>query len=776
RFNLKPGTGSHNPAEGNPGVFYIGDVGYDKWEDLQVCDGSAQNFGWPLYEGFSQRDGYWSKRPAGMDAADQKLPALDWNHGNGTAHVLKGGTVYNVGAAGTPVPGSNFSGNAATGSVWYTGGDFPAEWQNIYFQADFGGQWIRALTMDGNDEVAQIRSFATGEPFVYLTTHPETGGIYYCSVADGSKAGRVRRISWAPGGNRPPVAVASVDRQYGSSPLTVQFSSALSSDPENAAMTYSWNFGDGTSSTLANPAKTYTATGPQRFDAVLTVRDSGGATASSAIVITVNNTPPVVQITTPAPGAQYPLNQGYLTYTLAAAVTDAEQPTAALTHQWQIDLVHDNHEHVELVVDAATATVALEPVGNDPNATYYYRLILRVTDPLGLTTVSERFFMPQTGTSAIVMTPDFFTLSKGSAEMFDVLINDHGAITDADFSTLQIVSAPASGTAVPDPVTGLIRYQHNGSSAVTDSFTYRLKTKAGVLSATGTASITITPAVSNNPPIASSDSVSVSRGQSVNIPLIANDSDPGGAINPASVAIVSRPVSGVLSLNPQTGAVIYTHNNSALTADSFTYSVADSQGLRSEPAVVKISITAQTGAPVLTNPGGQTSSRGAVITLPLTATDPQGRALTWSASGLPQGLSINAGTGLISGTIGAAATGTTVTVNVSNGTQTTSSAFSWAINLPPPANGLLAEYFDGITPGVNPPLLTRNDAAINFDWGIGSPAPSVPVDNFSARWTGELVPLYTEPYSFHVSADNGVRVWIDNVLVLDKWLPAGTGG
>lgn len=776
RFALKPGTGSHHAEDGNPGTFYIGDVGYQSWEDLNICDGPGQNFGWPLYEGFVQHPSYWSHRPAGMDAADQKRPAVDWVHNGNIARAMINGTVYNIGGNNSPVAGSAFGGNAACGSLWYTGTDFPEEWRGVYYQADFSGQWVRAFTMNGRNELAMVRPLATGESFVFLTTHPETGGVYYCTVANGSRAGTVRRISYAPGGNRPPSAVASVDRQYGSSPLTVQFSSALSSDPENTALTYSWNFGDGTTSTAANPLKTYTITGARRFDAVLTVKDAGGATATSAVVITVNNTPPVVQITTPAPGTQYPLNQGLLTYHLAASVVDAEHPLASLTHQWQIILVHDNHEHIELVVDADKPTISLDPIGNDPGATYYYRFILRVTDPLGLTTVSERLFMPQTGNAPITANADFFTLSSGSAKMLDVLANDHGAVTDADFSTLQIVTAPAAGAAVVDTLSGRIRYQHNGSGAGSDSFTYRVHTKAGNQSPATTANISITPADTNNMPVAFSDSASTGRGQSVNIPLLANDSDPGGALNPASVAIVSLPVSGTLSLNPQTGAVIYTHNNSALTTDSFIYSVADSQGLRSEPATVKITITAQSGAPVLTNPGGQTSSRGAAVNLPLTVSNPGGQSLTWSASGLPAGLSINTTTGVISGTIGAAATGTTATVTVGNGTLSTSAAFSWSINLPPPPNGLLAEYFDGITPGANPPLLTRNDTSINFDWDVGSPAPSVPVDNFSARWTGELIPLYTESYSFQVAADNGVRVWIDNALVLDRWLPIGTGG
>ncbi|MFD3004090.1 PQQ-dependent sugar dehydrogenase, partial [Pontibacter toksunensis] len=48
RMALKPGSGSTNPADGRPGVLYVGDVGYGLWEDLNVVTRAGMNFGWPL--------------------------------------------------------------------------------------------------------------------------------------------------------------------------------------------------------------------------------------------------------------------------------------------------------------------------------------------------------------------------------------------------------------------------------------------------------------------------------------------------------------------------------------------------------------------------------------------------------------------------------------------------------------------------------------------------------------------------------------------------------
>ena len=67
------------------------------------------------------------------------------------------------------------------------------------------------------------------------------------------------------------------------------------------------------------------------------------------------------------------------------------------------------------------------------------------------------------------------------------------------------------------------------------------------------------------------------------------------------------------------------------------------------------------------------------------------------------------------------------------------------------------------------PTLVRDDGGVDFDWGTGSPASWVPTDNFSARWTRSInfTPGY---YRFSTQADDGVRIWLDNGLVIDKWM------
>ncbi len=77
------------------------------------------------------------------------------------------------------------------------------------------------------------------------------------------------------------------------------------------------------------------------------------------------------------------------------------------------------------------------------------------------------------------------------------------------------------------------------------------------------------------------------------------------------------------------------------------------------------------------------------------------------------------------------------------------------------------EYFANISLA-GPPAFVRNDAEIRFNWGRGAPAPNFPADNFSVRWTRTLA-FEAGLYRFRAVVDDGVRIYVDNTLVLDAW-------
>ncbi|WP_163998939.1 PA14 domain-containing protein [Pyxidicoccus caerfyrddinensis] len=67
--------------------------------------------------------------------------------------------------------------------------------------------------------------------------------------------------------------------------------------------------------------------------------------------------------------------------------------------------------------------------------------------------------------------------------------------------------------------------------------------------------------------------------------------------------------------------------------------------------------------------------------------------------------------------------------------------------------------------------LQRIDPVVDFEWGLGSPTNAIAPDTFSARWTGEVVAPATGSYVFQVVADDGIRLWVNNQLLVDQWIP-----
>ncbi|MDX1415511.1 MAG: PA14 domain-containing protein [Candidatus Promineifilaceae bacterium] len=96
--------------------------------------------------------------------------------------------------------------------------------------------------------------------------------------------------------------------------------------------------------------------------------------------------------------------------------------------------------------------------------------------------------------------------------------------------------------------------------------------------------------------------------------------------------------------------------------------------------------------------------------------------------------------------------------------------FSWApvSGLPPvPVERWRGEYFSN-KDLVYPPALVRDDNTINFDWGAGSPWPGIPNDRFSVRWT-RATPMDAGVYRFTILTDDGVRLRVNNQLLIDQW-------
>lgn len=113
--------------------------------------------------------------------------------------------------------------------------------------------------------------------------------------------------------------------------------------------------------------------------------------------------------------------------------------------------------------------------------------------------------------------------------------------------------------------------------------------------------------------------------------------------------------------------------------------------------------------------------------------------------------------------------GTPVVMEYFENTQLAEARLTWTkvSSTAPPTGAWRAEYF-GNTSLAGAPLLVRDEQAINYNWGFGSPAPQVPVDNFSARWT-TTVNLPAGRYLFTATSDDGMRIFVNDTVIIDAW-------
>jgi glucose/arabinose dehydrogenase len=365
RMQLRPSTSTP----------YLGDVGWDTWEEINVGKSGA-NYGWPCYEGNFQQAGY---APA---AVCQSLYAL------GASAVTSGIVVWNHNGASA----------AAIGGSFYTGTLYPPQYQGAYFFGDYGQNVIRYATVDAsNNLVGGPTDFVTAADGPVDIEMAPDGNLYYVAIV----TGELRRIRYTAG-NTPPTAVASATPTAGLAPLAVTFSSTGSSDPDGDVLTYSWDFGDASAvSAATNPSHTYTANGS--YTARLTVNDGHGNTSSATVAITVGNRPPVPVITSPGSSLLWKVGD---VITFAGSATDPEDGTEPATRlSWQVILHHCPggvcHIHPFLTATGATGTFTAPDHGDS----CYFEIILTATDSGGLQASTSVVINPQTAQFTIATSP-----------------------------------------------------------------------------------------------------------------------------------------------------------------------------------------------------------------------------------------------------------------------------------------------------------------------------------------------------------------------------------
>ncbi|MFG2746729.1 carbohydrate-binding protein [Streptomyces chartreusis] len=276
---------------------------------------------------------------------------------------------------------------------------FPQEYDGDFFAGEFGRRWIKRIETGGDGTVQSINAFPwSGTQVMDMAFGPD-GALYVLDYGTGYFSGDANsalyRIEHVTGG-RAPLAQAKANITSGTTPLAVSFSSAGSSDPDGGTLSYAWAFGDGATSTAANPSHTYTTNG--QYTATLKVTDPTGKSATASVQITVGNTAPMVRIDAPADGQIYDFGAAI---PFKVTVTDPEDGTIDCS-KVKVNFIvgHDSHGHPQTSATGCTGTLQTLADGeHDPNANIFGVIDAEYTDKGGngqpaLTTHDQRIIQP----------------------------------------------------------------------------------------------------------------------------------------------------------------------------------------------------------------------------------------------------------------------------------------------------------------------------------------------------------------------------------------------
>ena len=336
---------------------FINDVGQNTWEEIN--DGlPGANYGWPDTEGATTDPRFVT-------------PIYAYSSSSGTPCAITGGAFY-----ASPTQ------------------QFPAEYQNDYFFADYCAGWIRRLdpSSGGNPD-----TFASGIASPVDLKVGSDGSLYYLARGSG---GVVYRISYTASA---PSITTHPSSQTVAPGASVTFSVRASGLPP---LQYQWQRnGVNISGATAQDYTTVAAAGDNgaRFRAI--VSNSNGNVMSNEAVLTVTtNQPPTVTITQPVAGTLY---SGGSVISYAGTATDPENGTlGAAAFTWRVDFHHDTHSHPFLAeVSGATSGSFTVPTTGHTETNVWYRIVLTVRDSAGATQTTFRDVLPRTVNLTIATNP-----------------------------------------------------------------------------------------------------------------------------------------------------------------------------------------------------------------------------------------------------------------------------------------------------------------------------------------------------------------------------------
>ncbi|MFI0732011.1 PQQ-dependent sugar dehydrogenase [Streptomyces sp. NPDC021225] len=490
---FKPGTdktrpeiyamGFRNPfrfsVDKKTGILYVGDYGPDAGAANPGRGPSGQvefarvtgpgNFGWPYCTGANDAyvDFDFATRTSGA-AFDCSAPKNTSPNNTGLTDLppaqaawipYDGGSVPEFGdGSESPMGGPVYHYDPTLDSPV----KFPEAYDGDFFAGEFGRRWIKRISSDADGKVQSINDIPwSGTQVMDMAFGPD-GALYVLDYGTawfgGDEHSALYRIENATDGHSPSLQ-ASADRTSGQAPMKVQFSSAGTTDQDGDTLTYSWDFGDGGTSTAANPAHKYAKNGT--YTATVTARDPSGRTGSASVQIVVGNTAPTVVLETPKDGQLFSFGDAI---PFKVKVTDPEDGRTIDCDKVKVTLIlgHDTHGHPLTSANGCSGTIqSSADGGHDEDANIFGVLDAEYTDGGGggqaaLTSHDQSVLQPRhrqaehfgTSSGVTVVAHDTAQGGKvvGDIDNGDWIAFKPYVLSDAKKITARIASAGAGGT------------------------------------------------------------------------------------------------------------------------------------------------------------------------------------------------------------------------------------------------------------------------------------------------------------------------------------------
>ncbi|MEU1710361.1 PQQ-dependent sugar dehydrogenase [Streptomyces sp. NPDC005706] len=461
------------------GVLYVGDYGPDAGAADPSRGPAGQvefarvtkpgNFGWPYCTGANDPyvDYDFATKASGA-TFDCSAPKNDSPHNTGLTDLPPAQPAW-IPYDGPSVPEFGTGSESPMGGPVYhydatldSPVKFPEAYDGDFFAGEFGRRWIKRITSDADGKVQSINDVPwSGTQVMDMAFGPD-GALYVLDYGTswfgGDDNSGLFRIENATDGHSP-VAQAAADRTSGQAPLKVAFSSAGSSDQDGDALTYSWDFGDGATSSATDPTHKYKKNGT--YTATVTAKDTTGRTGSASVQVVVGNTAPKVTLELPQDGQLFSFGDAV---PFKVKVTDPEDGKAVDCSKVTVNFIlgHDTHGHPLTSAQGCSGTIQTSADGgHDEDANIFGVLDAQYTDGGGggqdaLTTHARSVLQPRHRQAEHFSTSSGVTVTArtgahGARTVGDIHNGDWIAFTpyvlsDAKKITARVASAGAGGT------------------------------------------------------------------------------------------------------------------------------------------------------------------------------------------------------------------------------------------------------------------------------------------------------------------------------------------